>query len=87
MGNGDQNALSFTAMNNNSLGENQIILFYVLAKKVIWSKTKMLILGENRFAHNYTLIIKYILTPHTYVMSLTYLQQTKFSFRKSILCC
>jgi len=45
---GDQNVLSFT-MNKISLGENQITLFRVWVKKVIWVKTKTLILGENRY--------------------------------------
>jgi len=47
---GDQNVLLSFTMNNISLGENQITLFCVMVKTVIWAKTKRLILGENRFA-------------------------------------
>jgi len=43
--NGDQNVLSFI-MNNISLGVNQITLFCVWVKKVIWVKT--ILYGENQ---------------------------------------
>jgi len=35
------------------LGENQITLFCVWVKKVIWAKTKRSILGENMYGHHY----------------------------------
>jgi len=45
---GNQNVFSFT-MNNFSLDENQITIFRVSVKKVIWEKTKRSILGENMY--------------------------------------